>query len=95
MQCGHPVFNVLEGLVDHHILKVHVVRQGVSNHEIYEVGFLVFGAAPLVVGVLLGRAGHGRPPIAGTTTVGDEPEDPRASGDPRVSSSAPPVSSRA
>jgi uncharacterized membrane protein len=68
---GWGLFNVLEGLVDHHILKIHHVREGVGNYEIYDIGFLVFGAVLLIVGVLLGQAGHSRPPVGDATTTID------------------------
>jgi uncharacterized membrane protein len=59
---GWGGFNVVEGLVNHQILRIHHVREGVSGWELYDVGFLLLGAALLVVGVITGRSGHSRPP---------------------------------
>ncbi|ADG90188.1 membrane protein [Thermobispora bispora] len=59
MITGWGLFNVVEGLVDHQILGVHHVRPG--PHQLgYDIGFLVFGAALIVAGVLIARASAGR-----------------------------------
>ncbi len=44
MAMGWGLFNLVEGIVDHHILTIHHVREGVANQWAYDVGFLVFGA---------------------------------------------------
>ena len=56
MLVGWGLFDVVEGVVDHHILTIHHVREGVDNQWAYDVGFLVFGAALLVGGWLLARS---------------------------------------
>ena len=55
MLVGWGLFNVVEGLVDHHLLTIHHVREGVDQRWAYDVGFLAFGAALIVVGWALTR----------------------------------------
>jgi uncharacterized membrane protein len=57
---GFGLFNVVEGLVNHHLLGPHHVNETVpQEHWIYwDVGFLVWGAAMLVGGWALWRAGQ-------------------------------------
>jgi uncharacterized membrane protein len=55
MLFGWGLFNVVEGVVNHHILKLHHVRENVSNQGAWDWGFLAFGAALMLVGGLLGR----------------------------------------
>lgn len=51
---GWGGFNLVEGLVDHHILAIHHVRPG-PDQVLYDVGFLVWGATMLVAGAYLMR----------------------------------------
>lgn len=51
---GWGLFNVVEGLVNHQILGIHHVRPG-PNELLYDIGFLVFGAALILIGWLLTR----------------------------------------
>jgi len=53
---GWGIFNVVEGIIDHHILGIHhvVERLGVS---IYDYLFLASGVAFLIIGMALIRAG--------------------------------------
>ena len=51
---GWGGFNLIEGIVDHQILGVHHVRPG-PDELLYDVGFLIWGALMLVIGVLLLR----------------------------------------
>ena len=53
---GWGGFNVAEGLVDHQILGIHHVRPG-PDELLYDIGFLILGAAMLVLGVWLLRRG--------------------------------------
>jgi uncharacterized membrane protein len=53
---GWGVFNVVEGVVNHHILTVHHVRDDVSDKLPWDLGFLAFGAVLLIVGLALGRS---------------------------------------
>jgi uncharacterized membrane protein len=57
---GWGVFNLVEGVVDHHVLTIHHVRDDVSNKLPWDVGFLVFGAALTIAGAALVAAGRTR-----------------------------------
>ena len=52
---GWGGFNLIEGLVDHHILQIHHVRPG-PNELAYDLGFLAFGLGLVVVGWLIARS---------------------------------------
>ena len=53
---GWGTFNVVEGIVDHQLLRIHHVRPG-PNELAYDLGFLAWGAIMLVAGLLLMRSG--------------------------------------
>lgn len=57
---GWGLFNLVEGLVDHHLLQVHHVRQvgDVDNVLLWDLGFLALGAALVVTGLALYRRGQ-------------------------------------
>ena len=55
---GAGAFNVVEGLVDHHILGIHHVREGVPNQLAWDLGFLVAGALLFLVGAVLIRSDY-------------------------------------
>ncbi len=52
---GWGTFNLVEGVVDHQILGIHHVRSG-PGQLWWDLGFLAWGAAMLVGGLLLMRA---------------------------------------
>ena len=52
---GWGTLNVVEGLVDHHLLGVHDVRDDDADPLWWNLGFLAFGALLVVVGVVLLR----------------------------------------
>ena len=52
---GWGIFNLVEGIVDHHILEIHHVKPG-PNEALFDIGFLVLGALLLAVGVAMGRS---------------------------------------
>lgn len=56
---GFGIFNLVEGIVDHHILGIHHVNETVPRDQwiYWDVSFLAWGAAMLVGGWLLLRAG--------------------------------------
>ena len=54
---GWGVFNLLEGIVDHHLLGIHHVRDDIGSPMAWDLGFLVFGALLVVGGWLLHRRG--------------------------------------
>lgn len=51
---GWGLFNLVEGVVDHHILTLHHVREG-SNETAWDLAFLAFGALLVIGGWLLAR----------------------------------------
>jgi uncharacterized membrane protein len=55
---GWGTFNLVEGIVDHHLLGIHHVRDDVGAPLSWDVGFLAFGGALVVAGVLLHRRGR-------------------------------------
>jgi uncharacterized membrane protein len=55
---GWGAFNVVEGLVDHHLLRIHHVRDDVASPLPWDIGFLAFGASLVVVGLGLVRSGR-------------------------------------
>jgi uncharacterized membrane protein len=50
---GWGAFNLVEGLVDHHLLGVHHVRDDLGAPLGWDLGFLAFGALLVVVGAVL------------------------------------------
>jgi uncharacterized membrane protein len=61
MLVGWGVFNVVEGVVDHHVLTIHHVREGAEPEWAYDVGFLAVGFTLIVGGWLLARLDDRRP----------------------------------
>lgn len=59
MLMGFGLFNVVEGIVDHHVLKLHHVNETVPPEQwiYWDVGFLIWGVLMLLVGWRLLRAG--------------------------------------
>jgi uncharacterized membrane protein len=55
MLLGWGVFNLVEGIIDHQILKLHNVRELTRSPEGWNIGFLVFSVLLVVVGVVLSR----------------------------------------
>ena len=51
---GWGAFNLLEGVIDHLILRVHHVRPGLTE-LLYDLGFLALGAVLVVFGLLMTR----------------------------------------
>lgn len=56
---GFGIFNLVEGIVDHHILGLHHVNETVPQQQwiYWDIGFLVWGAVMLLAGWLLLRQG--------------------------------------
>jgi uncharacterized membrane protein len=52
---GWGLFNLVEGVVDHHLLTLHHVRDDVAEPLPWDLGFLALGAALLVGGLALHR----------------------------------------
>jgi uncharacterized membrane protein len=55
MLAGWGIFNVVEGLVNHQLLGIHHVRDDLGAPLSWDLGFLAFGAALIVVGFALRR----------------------------------------
>ena len=69
---GWGLFNLVEGIVDHHVLGIHHVRER-GNERAWDLAFLAFGAVLLGGGWLLTRADERRlrrSPAAGVATRG-------------------------
>jgi uncharacterized membrane protein len=60
MLLGFGWFNVVEGIVDHHLLGLHHVNETVPQEQwiYWDLGFLVWGAAMILIGWALKRAGR-------------------------------------
>ena len=46
---GWGLFNVVEGIIDHHLLNLHHVRPG-PDEFLYDIAFLLWGAAMIAIG---------------------------------------------
>jgi uncharacterized membrane protein len=70
---GFGIFNVVEGIVDHHLLGLHHVNETVPPDQwlYWDAGFLAWGAAMIVIGWRLKRAGAAQTPHAGRPLVED------------------------
>jgi uncharacterized membrane protein len=57
---GFGLFNVVEGIVDHHLLGIHHVNETVPREQwiFWDVGFLAWGVAMLIGGWLLLKVGQ-------------------------------------
>ena len=56
---GWGVFNVVEGVINHHLLEIHRVHPEAANPLVWDVGFLAFGVVLLVAGWLIQRRDPG------------------------------------
>ena len=55
---GWGVFNLVEGIVNHHVLGIHHVRDDLGGPLSWDLGFLAISVLLVVVGWLLYRAGQ-------------------------------------
>lgn len=55
---GWAAFNMVEGIVDHHLLQVHHVRDDVSDPLAWDLAFLGVSVVLLLIGLALVRRGH-------------------------------------
>jgi uncharacterized membrane protein len=60
MLIGFGAFNVVEGLINHHLLGIHHVNEKVDPafRVYWDVGFIVWGAAMLIIGWWLLKEGQ-------------------------------------
>jgi uncharacterized membrane protein len=65
---GWGAFNVVEGIVDHHLLNLHHVRPG-ENELLWDLAFLAWGAAMAVAGWWLMRRAPARVATGGITGI--------------------------
>ena len=54
MLVGVALFNIVEGVIDHHLLHIHHVRE-IDGHLPWDIGFLAASAVLGVVGIALVR----------------------------------------
>ncbi len=57
---GWGVFNLVEGVVDHHLLSIHHVRDDVANPLWWDLGFLALGVSLILSGLSLRGASQRR-----------------------------------
>jgi uncharacterized membrane protein len=60
MLIGFGAFNVVEGMIDHHVLGIHHVNELVDTayRFYFDAGFILWGAVMLIVGWILLRKGQ-------------------------------------
>lgn len=50
MTMGWGLFNLVEGVINHHLLDLHNVRELVPNQDVWNYGFLIFGLFLILLG---------------------------------------------
>lgn len=50
---GGGTFNLIEGIINHHILQVHRVRPAAENPLLYDLGFLLVGLILIIIGFVV------------------------------------------
>jgi uncharacterized membrane protein len=75
MLIGFGLFNLVEGIIDHHLLGIHHVNETVLQDRwvYWDLGFLVWGALMLIGGWRLMRAGQQETPEPRTGDRADAP----------------------
>lgn len=61
---GFGLFNLVEGLINHHLLGIHHVNETVARAQwiYWDIGFLIWGAVMLICGWFLWKAGKRKTP---------------------------------
>jgi uncharacterized membrane protein len=64
MLLGFGIFNVVEGIIDHHLLGIHHVNETVPKDQwiYWDLAFLAWGAAMLIVGWFMLKTGEEQTP---------------------------------
>ncbi|MEC5423918.1 DUF2243 domain-containing protein [Virgibacillus sp. C22-A2] len=52
---GSGTFNIIEGIINHHLLQIHRVKPGDPNALAYDLAFLALGALLVIVGMIIKR----------------------------------------
>lgn len=53
---GGGAFNLIEGIINHHLLKIHRVKPGDPNALAYDLAFLASGLLLIIIGWLIQRS---------------------------------------
>lgn len=61
---GGGAFNMIEGVINHHILQIHRVKPGDPNALTYDLAFLGVGLILFIIGYFIKRSGKSQ-----TTTI--------------------------
>jgi uncharacterized membrane protein len=51
--CG--IFNLVEGVINHHLLQIHRVKPGDPHALVYDLSFLALGGLLLLIGLMIKR----------------------------------------
>ena len=62
---GWGLFNLAEGVIDHHILHIHHVTE-TDNHLAWDIGFLIFSVGLCLIGLLVIHSAPAESPRAAT-----------------------------
>ncbi len=67
---GFGIFNLVEGIIDHHLLGIHHVNETIPREQwiYWDIGFLVWGAVMLIGGWFLLKSGEKETPEENTLT---------------------------
>ncbi|SES94013.1 Uncharacterized membrane protein [Oceanobacillus limi] len=52
---GSGIFNLLEGIINHHLLQIHRVKPGDPNAFLYDISFLLLGLILALIGYFIYR----------------------------------------
>jgi len=69
LSLGWGLFNLIEGVIDHHILHIHHVTE-TENHLIWDLAFLASGVLLIGIGWAFIRAGSGDTQTRGQNSAG-------------------------
>jgi uncharacterized membrane protein len=54
---GGGTFNLVEGIINHHILQIHRVKPGDPNALAFDLAFLILGILLVIIGFLIKKSG--------------------------------------